>query len=71
MVKMVATGQSPNGKAILITDTDVSLDHLEFCGATVRDGNGARIRYQGGKLTLTRVAGPAGPAEEPEALRLA
>ena len=53
MVNLVATGQIPNGKAILITDTDVTLDHIAFSGATVRDGNGAGIRYQGGNLTIT------------------
>src|SRR3954447_24797483 len=50
MAKLVATGAIPNGKAILITDTDVKLDHIEFAGATVKDGNGAGIRYQGGNL---------------------
>jgi hypothetical protein len=53
MVNLVASGQIPNGKAILITDTDVTLDHIAFSGATVRDGNGAGIRYQGGNLTIT------------------
>src|SRR3954452_4003841 len=53
MVHLVASGQIPNGKAILITDTDVTLDHIEFSGATVHDGNGAGIRYQGGNLTIT------------------
>src|SRR3954447_16934479 len=52
MVNLVASGQIPNGKAILITDTDVTLDHIAFSGATVRDGNGAGIRYQGGNLTI-------------------
>jgi hypothetical protein len=53
MVNLFASGQIPNGKAILITDTDVTLDHIAFSGATVRDGNGAGIRYQGGNLTVT------------------
>jgi hypothetical protein len=52
MVHMVASGNIPNGKAILITDTDVTLNHIEFSGATVADGNGAGIRYQGGNLTI-------------------
>ena len=43
----------PNGKAILVTNTDVSLDHIEFSGARVADDNGAGIRYQGGNLTIT------------------
>ena len=45
MVKLVAGGQIPNGRAILITDTDVTLDHIEFSGATVRDANGAEHVY--------------------------
>src|SRR3954467_15025392 len=53
MAKLVATAPIPNGKAILITDTDVPLDHIEFSGAKVKDGNGAGIRYQGGNLTIT------------------
>src|ERR1700710_71572 len=53
MAKLVATQQIGNGKAILVTDTDVTLDHIEFSGATVKDGNGAGIRYQGGNLTIT------------------
>lgn len=53
MVNMVATGLIPNGKAILITDTDVTIDHFSFSGATVNDGNGAGIRYQGGNLVVT------------------
>ncbi|WP_431283605.1 carbohydrate-binding domain-containing protein [Humitalea sp. 24SJ18S-53] len=53
MVKMVATVAPPNGKGILVTNTDVTIDHFEFSGATVPDGNGAGIRYQGGNLTIT------------------
>jgi hypothetical protein len=47
-----ATGLIGNGKAILITNTDVTIDGLEFSGATVADQNGAGIRYQGGALTI-------------------
>src|SRR5215471_1259075 len=43
----------PNQKAILVTRDDVTLDHLEFSGATVPDGNGAGIRYEGGDLVIT------------------
>lgn len=49
----VATGNIPNGKAILITDGNITIDHLSFSGATVADGNGAGIRYQSGNLVLT------------------
>lgn len=47
-----ATGLIGNGKGILITNTDVTIDGLEFSGATVADQNGAGIRYQGGALTI-------------------
>ncbi len=52
MVHLVATEPPPNGKAILVTDTDVTLSNLEFSGAQVADGNGAGVRYQGGNLTI-------------------
>ena len=53
MVKMVATVAPPNGKAILTTDNDVTIDHFEFSGARVADKNGAGIRYEAGNLTIT------------------
>ena len=53
MVKMVGLGWIPNEKAILITNTDVSIDHFEFAGALVSSQNGAGIRSQGGNLTIT------------------
>jgi len=53
LAHFVATQSPSNGKAILVTQTDVTIDHLEFSGATVGAGNGAGIRYEGGKLTLT------------------
>jgi hypothetical protein len=53
MAKLVATVAPPNGKGILVTNTDVTIDHLEFAGAKVADMNGAGIRYQGGNLTIT------------------
>ena len=43
----------PNGKAILVTDNDVTIDHFEFSGARVGDQNGAGIRYEAGNLTIT------------------
>lgn len=48
----VAASSPPNGKAILVTNTDVTLSNLEFSGAAVPDGNGAGVRYQGGNLTI-------------------
>lgn len=53
MVHLLATVAPPDGKAILTTNTDLSIDHLEFSGAQVADQNGAGIRYQGGNLTIT------------------
>jgi len=52
MVHLLATQSPPDGKAILTTNTDVTLDNIELSGAQVNDGNGAGIRYQGGNLTL-------------------
>jgi Ca2+-binding RTX toxin-like protein len=53
MVNMVATISPPNGKAIMTTNADVTVDHFSFSGAKVADGNGAGIRYQQGALTIT------------------
>jgi len=53
MASLIATASPPNGKAILTTNTDVTLDHLELSGAAVPDENGAGIRYQAGNLVLT------------------
>jgi RTX calcium-binding nonapeptide repeat (4 copies) len=53
MAHLTATQQPPNGKAILVTTTDVKLDHIEFSDTTVQDGNGAGIRYEGGSLAIT------------------
>jgi hypothetical protein len=54
LAKLQAVAQPPNGKAILTTNANVTIDHLEFTGTTVRDGNGAGIRYEGGALVITR-----------------
>jgi hypothetical protein len=53
MVHMVATGNIPNDKGILVTNTDATIDHFEFSGAQGPSGNDAGIRYQGGNLVLT------------------
>ncbi|HEX3484745.1 MAG TPA: FG-GAP-like repeat-containing protein [Micropepsaceae bacterium] len=53
LAHFVAAQEPSNGKGILVTNTDVSIDHLEFSGVAVSDGNGAGIRYQGGALTIT------------------
>ncbi len=52
MVTMVATAAPTNGKAILTTASDVTVDHFEFSGAKVADQNGAGIRYEAGNLTV-------------------
>ncbi len=53
MVKMVATVAPTNGRAILTTASDVTVDHFAFSGAKVADQNGAGIRYDSGNLTVT------------------
>ncbi|MBS0643581.1 MAG: Hint domain-containing protein [Proteobacteria bacterium] len=55
MVNLVATVPPPNQKAILTTQTDVTLDNIAFSGAAVSDaagGNAAGIRYEGGNLVI-------------------
>lgn len=52
MANLVATGTIGNGKGILVTNTDVTIQNLSFSGATVADMNGAGIRYQGGNLVV-------------------
>src|SRR5579885_2063595 len=52
MVDLVATQSPPNGKAILTTDANVTIENVTFSGASVPDGNGAGIRYETGNLVL-------------------
>jgi hypothetical protein len=55
MVRMQATEAPPDDKAILTINTDVTIYNMEFFGAALPDsvgGNGAGIRYEGGKLVL-------------------
>ncbi|WP_270937766.1 right-handed parallel beta-helix repeat-containing protein [Falsiroseomonas oryzae] len=52
VAKLVATVAPPNGKAIFVTRTDITIDGLEFTGTRVPDGNGAGIRFEGGNLTI-------------------
>src|SRR5262245_52019228 len=54
MVHLVATKTIPNGKAILVTNSNVTITNFEFSGAKVPDGNGAGIRYQAGNLTINK-----------------
>jgi hypothetical protein len=53
MAKLVAASAPGNGKAILVAQADLTIDHLEFEGAHVPDGNGAGIRYESGALVIT------------------
>lgn len=53
--RLHSTGLIPNRKAILITDTDITVRGFAFSGAKVSGndgGNGAGIRYQGGNLKI-------------------
>ena len=52
VAKFVATVAPPNGKAIMVTNANVTVRNLEFTGAKVADDNGAGIRYEGGHLTV-------------------
>jgi VCBS repeat-containing protein len=52
MANLVATGLIPNGKGILVSNTDLTVINLSFSGAKVADLNGAGIRYQGGNLVV-------------------
>ena len=51
---MIADGKSSEGKAIwVIRDGNFLIDNIEFRGARVADGNGAGIRFEGGKLHIS------------------
>ena len=52
LARLEATVAPPNGKAILVARADLVVEHLEFTGAQVPDGNGAGIRYEGGALVV-------------------
>jgi hypothetical protein len=54
MPHLQAVGQIPNGKAIFITNGNITIQNLELSGATVADGNGAAIRAESGNLTVDR-----------------
>jgi hypothetical protein len=51
-VNMVSTGLIPNGKAIFITNGDITINNFDFSGAQVTNRNGAGIRYERGNLIL-------------------
>src|SRR6476620_7987212 len=52
MGNFVATVPPPDGKGILVTQSDVTIQNLSFSGVAVGDGNGAGIRYEGGNLVV-------------------
>ncbi len=45
-------GVPANGQGILVTDANVTLDHLELSGASASGGNGAGIRQESGNLVV-------------------
>ncbi|MBL28844.1 MAG: hypothetical protein CMM50_14980 [Rhodospirillaceae bacterium] len=49
---LVSTGKIDNGKAILVSRADVTIENLEFSGASVPDHNGAGVRYERGSLIV-------------------
>lgn len=49
-----AQGMHAEGKAMLvIRDGDIRIENIEFRGARVPDGNGAGIRFEGGRLVVS------------------
>ncbi|WP_353654378.1 carbohydrate-binding domain-containing protein [Azospirillum sp. A1-3] len=52
LAHLQTTGNIGNGKGILVANADLTLDHIEFSGATVADANGAGVRYQAGNLSI-------------------
>ena len=57
-VKLVATINAPNGKAIIDEGgkgISVTINGFDVSGAKVTDQNGAAVRYEGGNLTLNNV----------------
>ncbi len=52
-----AQGRHAEGKAILVVrNGDVLIENIEFRGARVPDGNGAGIRFERGRLVVSRCA---------------
>lgn len=57
-VNLVGTTQPANQKALIeegAPGVNVSISGFDISGATVKDANGAGIRYEGGNLTLNNV----------------
>jgi len=54
-VRMLATASPPNRKAIIDeggNGLNITINGFDISGAKVADGNGAAVRYEGGRLTL-------------------
>jgi hypothetical protein len=52
-VRLVANGQSAEGKAIwVLRGGEVTIENITFTGARVADGNGAGIRLETGRVTV-------------------
>jgi hypothetical protein len=49
---LVSTTDIDNGKGELVTNGNVTVQNLEFSGASVGDQNGAGIRHESGNLTV-------------------
>lgn len=57
IVKLIAAGQSAQGKAIwVIAGGQVLVENIHFSGAKVADRNGAGIRFESGQLTVKNCA---------------
>ena len=57
-VKLVGTAQPANGKGVIDeggAGVNVAITGFDISGATVKDMNGAGVRYEGGTLTLNNV----------------
>jgi hypothetical protein len=52
MAHIDSTAPIANGKAELVTNGNVTVENMEFSGATVADHNGAGIRHESGALTV-------------------
>src|SRR3954471_19785376 len=52
-VFMSGTRQPPNGKALITTSGNVTIEGFDISGVSVPDQNGAAVRYEGGNLTIT------------------
>lgn len=51
--RLFADGRAAEGKAIwVIRNGDFDISNIDFIGARVQDGNGAGIRFEGGRLRL-------------------